>query len=122
MWIRFISTISIFTKKNIGVDMIPVDADFSKYKIVVAPVLYMVKDGMKEALENFVKNGGILITTFMSGIVGQSDNVYLGGYPGPTPRDGGGYGLRRLMPLHRNRKIRQSLQTAVQQHAVFCAI
>ena len=55
MWIRFISTISIFTKKNIGVDMIPVDADFSKYKIVVAPVLYMVKDGMKEALENFVK-------------------------------------------------------------------
>jgi len=30
-----------------------------------------------------VKNGGILITTFMSGIVGQSDNVYLGGYPGP---------------------------------------
>lgn len=63
--------------------MIPVDADFSKYKIVVAPVLYMVKDGMKEALENFVKNGGILIITFMSGIVGQSDNVYLGGYPGP---------------------------------------
>ena len=72
-----------FYKKNIGVDMIPVDADFSKYKIVVAPVLYMVKDGMKEALENFVKNGGILIITFMSGIVGQSDNVYLGGYPGP---------------------------------------
>ena len=72
-----------FYKKNIGVDMIPVDAVFSKYKIVVAPVLYMVKDGMKEALENFVKNGGILITTFMSGIVGQSDNVYLGGYPGP---------------------------------------
>ena len=51
-----------FYKKNIGVDMIPVDADFSKYKIVVAPVLYMVKDGMKEALENFVKNGGILVT------------------------------------------------------------
>ena len=46
-----------FYKKNIGVDMIPVDADFSKYKIVVAPVLYMVKDGMQEALENFVKNG-----------------------------------------------------------------
>ena len=72
-----------FYKRNIGVDMIPVDADFSKYKIVVAPVLYMVKEGMKEALESFVKNGGVLITTYMSGIVGQSDNVYLGGYPGP---------------------------------------
>lgn len=72
-----------FYDRNIGVDMIPWDGDFSKYKVIAAPVLYMVKEGMKEALEDFVKKGGILITTYMSGIVGQSDNVYLGGYPGP---------------------------------------
>ena len=72
-----------FYHNNISVNMIPVDADFSKYKIVVAPVLYMVKAGMKEALTKFVENGGILITTFMSGIVNDSDNVHLGGYPGP---------------------------------------
>ena len=72
-----------FYDKNIGVNMIPFDADFSKYKVVVAPVLYMIKEGMKEALTEFVKNGGVLITTFMSGLVDQSDNVYLGGYPGP---------------------------------------
>ena len=63
--------------------MIPVDADFSRYKLIVAPVLYMVKKGMKEALERFVENGGILVTTYMSGIVDESDNVHLGGYPGP---------------------------------------
>ena len=72
-----------FYDNNIGVNMIPVDADFSKYKIVVAPVLYMVKEGMKEALTKFMENGGILITTFMSGLVNESDNVHLGGYPGP---------------------------------------
>ena len=72
-----------FYDKNIGVNMIPADADFSKYKIVVAPVLYMVKEGMKEALTEFVRNSGILITTFMSGLVDESDNVHLGGYPGP---------------------------------------
>ena len=72
-----------FYDRNIGVSMIPVDADFSKYKVVVAPVLYMVKEGMKEALSAFVKNGGVLVTTFMSGIVNESDNVHLGGYPGP---------------------------------------
>ena len=72
-----------FYEKNIPVHMIPCDADFGKYKMVVAPVLYMVKDGMKEALEAFVKQGGILITTYMSGMVNESDNVYLGGYPGP---------------------------------------
>lgn len=70
-------------KKHYSVDMIPTDADFEKYQVIVAPVLYMVKEGVAEALEAFVKKGGTLITTFMSGIVGQSDNVHLGGYPGP---------------------------------------
>ncbi|QHQ59597.1 beta-galactosidase [Anaerocolumna sedimenticola] len=72
-----------FYEKNIPVDMIPADADFSKYKAVIAPVLYMMKDGMQQALEDYVKNGGTLVTGFMSGIVDQSDNVHLGGYPGP---------------------------------------
>ena len=72
-----------FYENNIAVDMIPRDADFSKYKLIVAPVLYMVHQGVKEALEAFVKKGGVLVTGFMSGIVGESDNVYLGGYPGP---------------------------------------
>ena len=78
-----------FYHRNIPVNMIPYDADFSKYKVIVAPVLYMVKDGMQEALERFVKNGGILLTTYMSGIVGQSDNVCLGGYPGPLRKMAG---------------------------------
>lgn len=72
-----------FYERNIPVDMIPADADFSKYHTVIAPVLYMVKDGMQQALEAYVNNGGILVTGFMSGIVDQSDNVHLGGYPGP---------------------------------------
>ena len=72
-----------FYGKHIPVDMIPADADFSKYKTIIAPVLYMVREGMQEALERYVENGGTLVTGFMSGIVDQSDNVHLGGYPGP---------------------------------------
>lgn len=72
-----------FYENNIPVDMIPVDADFSKYNAVITPVLYMMKDGMQQALESYVNNGGVLLTSFMSGIVDQSDNVHLGGYPGP---------------------------------------
>ncbi|MFQ7551264.1 MAG: beta-galactosidase trimerization domain-containing protein [Blautia marasmi] len=71
-----------FYDRNIPVNMIPFDGDLDRYKIIVAPVLYMVKEGMREALENFVRKGGVLVTTYMSGIVDQSDNVYLGGYPG----------------------------------------
>ena len=72
-----------FYEKNISVDLIPWDADFSSYRIVAAPVLYMVKEGMKQALEAYVHGGGTLVLTYMSGIVTESDNVYLGGYPGP---------------------------------------
>lgn len=76
-------TYRYFYEQNIGIDMLAFDADFSSYKILLAPVLYMIKPGMKEALDQFVQAGGILVTGFMSGIVGESDNVYLGGYPGP---------------------------------------
>ena len=78
-----------FYDRNIAVDMIPFDADFGKYKLVAAPVLYMVKEGMAEELEKFVENGGTLVTTYMSGIAGQSDNVHLGGYPGPLRKMAG---------------------------------
>lgn len=72
-----------FYTKNISVDMISVDSDLSKYDVVVTPVLYMMKAGLAERITAFVENGGHLVTTFMSGIVNESDNVYLGGYPGP---------------------------------------
>ncbi len=75
-----------FYERHIPVDMVPVDGDFSKYKAIVAPVLYMVKEGMAQALEQYVENGGTLVSGFMSGIVDQSDNVHLGGYPGPLRR------------------------------------
>ncbi|MEK4745982.1 beta-galactosidase [Niallia sp. FSL W8-0177] len=72
-----------FYTKNIPVDMISVDSDLSKYDMVVAPVLYMMKAELAERITAFVENGGHFVTTFMSGIVNESDNVYLGGYPGP---------------------------------------
>lgn len=72
-----------FYEQNIAVDLVPVDADLSKYKLVAAPVLYMIKEGMQERLTEFVMQGGALLTTYMSGIVDHSDNVHLGGYPGP---------------------------------------
>ena len=76
-------------ERNVSVDLIPADADFRRYRVVAAPVLYMVKDGMAEALEAFVAGGGTLVTGFMSGIAGQSDNVHLGGYPGPLRKMAG---------------------------------
>jgi beta-galactosidase len=72
-----------FYDLNIPVDVIPVDYDFSKYKIIIAPLLHMVKPGFKETIENFVKKGGTFITTYFTGVIDESVGVFLEGYLGP---------------------------------------
>lgn len=72
-----------FWKKGIPVDVISMDKDFSKYKIVIAPMLYMVRPGVAERLEKFVSEGGTLVTTYWSGVVDENDLCFLGGFPGP---------------------------------------
>lgn len=67
--------------KNIPVDMIGVEDDLSKYSLVIAPVLYMVKGNYDEKIRAFVKNGGRFLTTFFSGYVDEHDLVTIGGYP-----------------------------------------
>ena len=70
-------------EQNITTDIIPYDRDLGKYKIVIAPLLYMVKPGFKESVEKFVSEGGTFIATFFSGVVNEYDEVFQGGYPGP---------------------------------------
>ena len=73
----------VFWRKGIPVDVITMDADFSKYKLVIAPMLYMVKPGVAERINDFVRNGGNFVTTYFSGIVNENDLCFLGGFPGP---------------------------------------
>ena len=96
-----------FYDNNISVDMVPFDGDLSSYKVIVAPVLYMVKKGMQEKLERFVADGGTLITTYMSGIVDENDNVHLGGYPGPLRKLAGVWveEIDALAPEQRNKVL-----------------
>lgn len=68
---------------GIPTDVVSPEADLSAYDLVIAPVLYMVKPGIAEKLEEFTKRGGTFVTTFFSGIVDENDLVHLGGYPGP---------------------------------------
>ncbi|ELC8443783.1 beta-galactosidase [Clostridium perfringens] len=72
-----------FWDMSIPVDVINMDCDFSKYKVVVAPMLYLLRPGVGERLEEFVNNGGTLVTTYWSGIVDENDLCFLGGFPGP---------------------------------------
>ncbi|MCS7464557.1 beta-galactosidase [Paenibacillus doosanensis] len=77
-------------ERNVGVDFVRPDADLSRYKLVLAPALYMIAPGVQANLEAYVQGGGTLLTTFFSGIVDENDRIHLGGYPAP---------LRKLLGL-----------------------
>lgn len=71
-----------FFNRNIAVDIISKEADFSKYQLLVAPYLHMLPKEFKEKFEHYVSNGGHLLTTCLSGIVDEYDNAYLTIKPG----------------------------------------
>jgi len=68
--------------QNISVDIIGVDTPLDNYKILFAPILYMVKPGFADKLKEFVKRGGTLVTTYFSGMADENDLVTTAGYPG----------------------------------------
>ena len=68
--------------QNYSVDMISVEDDLSQYRLVIAPLLYMCKEGYDEKIRQYVNNGGTFLTTYFSGYVEDHDLVVCGGYPG----------------------------------------
>ncbi|HBR27842.1 MAG TPA: beta-galactosidase [Firmicutes bacterium] len=72
-----------FWSCGIPVDVINQDCAFSRYRLLIAPMLYMVRPGVGERLTEFVAGGGTLVVTYWSGIVDQHDLCFLGGFPGP---------------------------------------
>lgn len=77
-----------FWKLGIGVDVIESLSDFGRYRLVVAPMLFMLKPGVAERLRAFVEKGGTLVLSYLSGWVNETNLVYRGGLPGA--------GLRQL--------------------------
>ncbi len=63
-------------------DVLPVAADLTPYRVVIAPLLHVVPTGLASRLADRVAEGCHLVTTFLSGIVDENDHIHLGGYPG----------------------------------------
>lgn len=67
---------------NVAVDVVPRGTDLSPYRVVLAPMLYLVRDTDAAAFDAFVRGGGHLLVTYFSGVVDEDDHVRPGGYPG----------------------------------------
>lgn len=70
-----------FRKLGLNVDLVDMTGDLTDYKILAAPMCYMFRNGFEEKVRKFVKNGGIFVATYWSGIVDDTDRCFLGGVP-----------------------------------------
>lgn len=66
---------------GMNVDVIDEEMPLDKYKVVVAPMMYMMRAGIEEKIRKFVTDGGILFMTYWSGIADENDLCFTGGTP-----------------------------------------
>ncbi|MDR2607091.1 MAG: beta-galactosidase [Treponema sp.] len=74
---------SCFWQMGIPVDIIDSKQSLEGYDLVVAPMLYMLRNGVAEAIEAFVKKGGTFVATYITGYTDENDLCFTGGFPGP---------------------------------------
>ncbi len=70
-----------FALRGIPCDTISQDDDFSGYDLVIAPFLYMLKDGTAEKIEKYIEKGGNFVATYLFGVADRNDMAFYGGLP-----------------------------------------
>lgn len=70
-------------ERGISADVIQSTEDFTPYRLLIAPMLYLLRPGVAERLEIFVREGGILVGTYWSGMADEDDRLFSTPFPGP---------------------------------------
>ena len=70
-----------FRKMGLNVDVIDMTQPLEEYSIAAMPMLYMFRGGYEKKVRAFVEQGGIVIMTYWSGIVDDTDLCFLEGTP-----------------------------------------
>jgi beta-galactosidase len=71
-----------FWRRGVGVDAFSSDRDFSGYKLLVTPQLWMLRPGVADRLRRFVEQGGTWVATHYTGYCDEHNRMLLGGLPG----------------------------------------
>jgi beta-galactosidase len=115
-------------RQNIAVDILPYDCEtLDSYEIILAPMLYMLKGDIAERLEAFVRHGGVLVSTVMTGLADENDRCIFGAYPGKLKELFGIWveETDALRPMEKNKvKVTEltSLTSAVYDCSFLCDI
>lgn len=96
---RYVDTVNMhyraLWRQGISIDLRDMrqETDLSGYRLVIAPMLFMFRNGIEEKLRAYVENGGTLLMTYFSGVVDEHDLAFLGG--AAAWADGRGWGVWR---------------------------
>jgi len=71
---QFMGLYKALWRHHIGVDIVSPDADLGRYRLVVAPMLYILDEALSEDLERYVAQGGTLVLTCRTGVM-DVDNM-----------------------------------------------
>lgn len=71
-----------FYRAGVTTDFRQSTDNLSGYKLVIAPVQYLLSDTGIANIHEYVHSGGHLVVTYFSGIVDENDHIRLGPYPG----------------------------------------
>jgi beta-galactosidase len=84
---------------NVGSDFVfPTTQDFSAYKVLIVPALYIADDALLQRISDYVKNGGHVVMTFKSGFANENSAVRWVRAPGPL-REAAGFSYQEFSNL-----------------------
>jgi beta-galactosidase len=62
-------------RRNAAVDLVTEDRPWEPYRVLIAPCLFVLRDGLSARFHSWVEAGGTLILTFRSGVKDGHNNV-----------------------------------------------
>jgi beta-galactosidase len=84
---------------NVDSDFVfPETNDFSQYKLLIVPALYIADDALLQRISDYVKNGGHVVMTFKSGFANENSAVRWVRAPGPL-REAAGISYQEFSSL-----------------------
>jgi beta-galactosidase len=84
---------------NVGADFVfPETQDFSAYKLLIVPALYISDDALLQRISDYVKHGGHVVMTFKSGFANENSAVRWVRAPGPL-RESAGFSYQEFSSL-----------------------
>ena len=70
-----------FYEHDIPVDFVSSEDDFSQYDLLIDPMHFLMSKAYLEKIDNYVKNGGKIVGTYISGVVDENDLAYMNEWP-----------------------------------------